>query len=289
MAAPVSVWIVLSDEGGVYAEAADSLRATVDRALPGRVEWRIAHLSQIPGARPEPQWVVAIGTTAQRAMQEMFKDDPTPPPLLAILVPRLAFERTADPARLRSGLQSAIYLDQPAARQMELVRLALPSLRTLGILLGAESKHLAPALERAARERGIQLMARQVGQDGLFAALQGLLPDVDALLALPDPLVFSGQTAANILAAAYRQRLPLIGFSPAYARAGALVSLHSTPAQMGERGGEVLRQALPGRTLPPPQWSRDFVVTVNPDVARSLALPLDEAQLTEQLRRRDWR
>jgi hypothetical protein len=56
---------------------------------------------------------------------------------------------------------------------------------------------------------------------------------VDALLAVPDPLVFNSQTAANILAAAYRRRIPLIGFSPAYTRAGALVSLYSTPDQIG--------------------------------------------------------
>ena len=286
-AAPVAVWLVLSEDGGVYAEAAESLRAEFERGQPGRVEWRIAHLSQFRHARPQPQWVVAVGTAAQRAMQELFATDPTPPPLLAILVPRLAFERSADAGRLRSGLQSAVFIDQPPARQLELVRLALPSLRNLGILVGAESTVLAPALDKAAKERGIHLLARPVGPDGLYAALQGLLPDVDALLALPDPQVFSGQTAANILAAAYRRRLPLIGFSPAYTRAGALVSLHSTPAQMGVRGGELLRQAFGGRSLPPPQWPRDFVVTVNHDVARSLALPLDEAQLAELLRQRE--
>lgn len=287
MASPVAVWVVLSDEGGVHAEAAESLRAEFERGQPGRVEWRIAHASQFRSTKPEPQWVVAVGTAAHRAMQNLFADDPTPPPLLALLVPRLAYERAADPARLRAGLQSAVFLDQPAARQIDLVRLAMPSLRNLGILLGAESKVLAPALERAGKERGINVVARQVGPEGLFAALQGLLPDVDALLAVPDPQVYSGQTAANILAATYRRRLPLIGFSPAYTRAGALVSLHSTPAQIGERGAEVLRQVIAGRSLPPPQWPREFVVTVNPDVARSLALPLDEAQLIEQLRLRE--
>lgn len=286
-AAPPVVWIALSDNGGVYAEAAEALRADFERHQPGRVEWRIAHHSQFRSAKPKPQWVVAVGAAAQRAMQDLFDDDPTPPPLLAILVPRLAYERIADPAHTRSGLQSAVFLDQPPARQMELIRLAIPSLRSLGVLLGAESKAQAPVLERAARERGIQLVASQVAQDGLFPTLQGLLPQVEALLAVPDPMVFNGQTAANILAATYRRRLPLIGFSPAYTRAGALVSLHSTPAQVGERGGELLRQAYVGRTLPPPQWPREFVVTVNADVARSLGLALSEAQLAEQLRLRE--
>lgn len=286
-AAPLTVWVALSETGEVYAEAAEAMRAEFEHGLPGRVEWRIAHMSQFRQARPEPQWVVAVGTAAQRAMQELFVADPTPPPLLAILVPRPAFERGVDPVRLRAGLHSAVFLDQPPARQIDLVRLAIPSLHHLGILLGAESKIHAAALEKAARERGIHLVARQTAADKLFFALQELLPEVDALLALPDPAVFNGQTAANILAASYRRRVPLIGFSPAYARAGALVSLYSTPAQVGTRAGELLRQAFPARILPPPQWPRDFVVTVNPDVARSLGLSLDADQLADQLRQRE--
>lgn len=285
MAAPVTGWIALSDTGGVYAETAEALRAEVERTHPGRIDWRVALSVQFRKTRPEPQWVVAVGSSALRDMQDLFADDPTPPPLLAVLIPRLAFERIADPARLRAGQISAVFLDQPPARQMELARLAIPSLRALGVLLGGESRAAAAALEKAARERGVELLARQVVSDGLFPALQALLPEVDGLLAVPDPVVFNSRTAANILAATYRQRIPLIGFSPAYARAGALVSLYSTPEQVGVRGGEVLRQAFSARTLPPPQWPRDFVVTVNQDVARSLGLAIEEAQLVQQLRR----
>lgn len=262
MAAPVTGWIALSDAGGVYVETAEALRAEVERTHPGRIDWRVAHSAQFRKTRPEPQWVVAVGSAALRDMQDLFADDPTPPLLLAVLIPRLAFERLADPSRLRAGQISAVFLDQPPARQMELARLAIPSLRALGVLLGGESRAAAAALEKAARERGFELLARQVVGDGLFPALQALLPEVDGLLAVPDPLVFNSQTATNILAATYRRRIPLIGFSPAYARAGALVSLYSSPDQIGVRGGEVLRQAFSSRILPPPQWPRDFVVRV---------------------------
>jgi ABC-type uncharacterized transport system substrate-binding protein len=157
----------------------------------------------------------------------------------------------------------------------------------VGMLVGAESKGHLPALEKAARERGFELVTSPVAQDGLFAALQAVLPEVEVLLALPDPAVFNSQTAANILTAAYRRQVPLVGFSPAYVKAGALLALYSTPAQVGARGGEVLRQALSGRGLPPPQWPREFTVSVNQDVARSLGFALDELQLGEQLRQED--
>lgn len=285
-AASVSVWVALSDAGGAHAEAAEALRAVVDLGQPGRVNWRVAHWSQFDSSKPAPQWIVAVGIAAQRGMQQLFADEAAPP-LLAILVPRLAFERVADQARLRAGSLSVVYLDQPPARQMELLRLALPAVRTIGLLVGEESRDHAFVLEKAANERGMGLAVSAVGPGGLFPALQAVLSDVDVLLALPDPAVFNSQTAANILTAAYRRRVPLVGFSPAYVKAGALLALYSTPTQIGARGGEMLRQALAGKTLPPPQWPRDFDVAVNRDVARSLGLVLDELRLGEQLRHRD--
>lgn len=286
-AGAVSVWVALSETGGAHAEAAEALRAEVDQAQPGRIEWHIAHWSQFASTKQEPQWVVAVGTAAQRGMQELFAAAPTPPPLLAILVPRLTFERIADQTRLRGGFLSAVFLDQPPARQLDLIRLALPAVRNVGILVSAESKAHGAGLEKAARERGMHLATSQVGQDGLFPALQSLLAEVEVLLALPDPAVFNSQTAANILTAAYRRQVPLVGFSPAYVKAGALLALYSTPAQVGARGGEVLRQALPGKPLPPPQSPREYVVAVNHDVARSLGVALDEARLAEQLRQKE--
>lgn len=283
----VSVWVALSDAGGVHAEAADALRAELEEARPGRIDWQVAHWSQFGKVRPAPQWIVAVGTAAQRGMQELFAGDLAAPPLLVILVPRLAFERIADQARLRAGSLSAVFLDQPPARQLELIRLALPAVRKVGILVSGESKAHVPVLERTAKERGLQLVLAPVGQAGLFPALQSLLAEVDVMLALPDPTVFNSQTAANILTAAYRRQVPLVGFSPAYVKAGALLALYSTPAQVGARGGEVLRQALAGKLLPQPQWPRQFTVAINPDVSRSLGLALDEQRLGEQLRHRE--
>jgi hypothetical protein len=286
-AGAVSVWVALSDPGHAHADAAQALRTEVEQALPGRVDWRVAHWSQFAGATPKPQWIVVVGTAAQRGMQGLFARDAQPPPMLSILVPRLAFERMADPARLRAGSLSAVFLDQPPSRQLELIRLALPAVHNIGVLVGAESKGHLPGLEKAARERGLELVVAPVAQGGLFEALQTVLPDAGVLLALPDPTVFNSQTAANILMAAYRRQVPLVGFSPAYVKAGALLALYSTPAQVGTRGGEMLRHALAAKVLPPPQWPREFVVSVNEDVARSLGFALDELQIGEQLRQKD--
>lgn len=285
--AAVSVWVALSETGGAHAEAAEALRAELERAPAPRIDWQMAHWSHFTSAKPEPQWIVAVGATAQRAMQDLFAEDATPPPMLSLLVPRFAFERIADPGRLRAGTLSAIFLDQPPTRQLDLIRLALPEVRNLGMLVGAESKAQVVAFDRAAKERGLSLVVAQAEADRLYATLQSMLPEVDLLVAVPDPAIFNSHTASNILMAAYRRQLPLIGFSPAYVKAGALLAVYSTPLQIGTRGGEMLRQALGSRSLPQPQWPGDFVVSVNQDVARSLGVVLHGPRLGEQLRQKE--
>jgi ABC-type uncharacterized transport system substrate-binding protein len=160
----------------------------------------------------------------------------------------------------------------------------LPAVRKVGILVSDETRGQSIAMEKAAKELGMQIVPVAVGAGGLFPALQSVLLDSDVLLALPDPTLFNSQTAANILLAAYRRRVPLIGFSPAYVKAGALFALYSGPEQVAARAGEMLRQALAGRSFPAPQWPRDFSVAANHDVARSFGLVLDESRLAEQLR-----
>ena len=65
----VPVWVALSESFGPHVEAAAALRAEVDQALPGRVEWRIAHWSSFSTSGLELQWIVAVGTAALKGMQ----------------------------------------------------------------------------------------------------------------------------------------------------------------------------------------------------------------------------
>jgi hypothetical protein len=283
---PLKIWVALSEEGGAHAEAASALRAEVEKGQSRPIEWVIAPWREFRAGVPEPGWVVAVGSAAQRGMQEMFAADPTPPPLLTVLVPRLGFERIAEQRRLRAGTLSAVYLDQPPARQLALIRLALPQAKVVATVYAAESRALIAALEGAAQAQGMKLQHAEVGAAGVFPALQSVLSDAQALLAVPDPAVFNGQNVPAILTAAYRQQIPLIGFSPAYTKAGALLSLYSTPAQSGAQAGVLLRLSLSAKSLPPPQWPQDFAISINASVARSMGLALDEAALAAQLKQR---
>ncbi len=182
---------------------------------------------------------------------------------------------------------SAIYLDQPLFRQLDLIRQALPKSSRLGIVLGPESARDAERLQILSEARGLTLTVERAQRDtALYPALQRALADTDVLLALPDPYVSNPETAQNVLLTSFRQRVPVIGFSAAYVRAGALAAVFSSPAQIGTEAGEIARQVYRGQVLGAAKYPRYFSVTINRQVANSLNLSLeDETTLRERLQK----
>ena len=124
------------------------------------------------------------------------------------------------------------------------------------------------------------------GKFNVFSDLQQVLSGSDVFLALADPLVFNSNSIQNILLTTFRAQVPVVAFSPAYVRAGALLALHATPEQAGRQAAGLVLEALRGLPLPErPVESNDFEVSVNEHVARVFGLQLDAKALRLALRR----
>ena len=164
-----------------------------------------------------------------------------------MLVPRAwylktGFARLSDGGRQRT---SAIYLDQPFERQVRLIRLAFPEVRRVGVLLGSDQSGLAGELGEVLRAQRLSLVHQTLAEkERLIGPLENVLSGADLLLAVPDPLVFNRNTAQSLFLTSYRYRVPVLGYSRSMTRAGALLSLHSSPAQIGHQTAEWLDSAL---------------------------------------------
>lgn len=281
-AAPVNVAVVLSDESAPYQEAARSLSATL-RQSGSRATVSLVSLADLaPGAgREAPGLVVAVGA---RAAQDAVSKNLNMP-VLAILLPRQSFEKIT--RSKNTGPLSAIYLDQPLSRQMKLIRTVFPQRGKIGVLLGPDTHESLKAVQAASRDAGLTLAAEKITTaDELLPGLQRVLADSEVLLALPDSLVYNKGTVQSLLLMTYRFQNPMVGFSLAYVRAGALVAVYTTPEQAGRQAGEMLARALESGSLalPAPSYPKYFAVSVNYQVARSLGMSVgEEAQIYHQL------
>lgn len=287
LAAP-SVVIVSSERSAPYVEAAQALIDELERTGLARAQVLQLTAQEFSGAGPlAPKLYVALGLQAAQVLARAELRAP----VLCTLLPRSSFEAVLRESGRRASAQfTALYLDQPLVRQLELIRLALPDVRRIGLLWGPGSQRQAGVLKALAQERGLELVEANVeSPDLLFSALREVLEKSDLLLAVADPLVYNSNSIQNILLTSFRARVPLLAFSPAYVRAGALLALHVTPAQIGLQAALLSLKVLQGKTLSAtPLYSQDFDVAVNEYVARSFGLTLDGPALRVQLRRREF-
>ena len=274
------VAVVLGERANAYLEILDILRKAVgpDSASGAEVlalGWH--ELAQLPRGE---KLIVAVGA---RALEALAATEPSAP-VLACLLPKATFERIMEN---HHGVRqfSAIFMDQPPARQLDLLRLALPERRRVLALTGPESRGPAKQFPAIAAERGLHMNMQYIASEaGLYSALQRGLGEADLLLALPDPSIYNDHTISDILLTAYRYKVPVIGFSLAYVRAGALMALYSSTVQVGVQVADVAREVLDGHPLPPPQYPKEFTIGINDYVARSLGIRLDdEAELRGRL------
>ncbi len=120
----------------------------------------------------------------------------------------------------------------------------------------------------------------------IIPALEHLLGASDMLLVLPDALLYNKNDIQGVLLTSYRYHVPLIGYSQALVRAGAIVALYSKPQQIGYHAAEVAIRNLDTGELPAPQYPKYFTVSINQQVARSLNISMpDEIELQTALQR----
>ena len=277
------VLIVSSDPSSAsYAEAADALCSALQLSGVRNITQRDAkEIAAMDGSGAAlPKVVVTLGAEGFR--QVVARDLRVP--VIAMLIPRQSFDSAVKLAGSKANGAVALYLDQPIARQLDLLRLAFPSAKRVGVVWGPDSGGQQPAWQSAMRARALQeVPAYLSASTTLFDALQAALDDVQVLLALPDPQVYNPATIANVLLTTYRARVPVVGFSPAMVNAGALMSVHTSSRQLGSQAAHMARQSLQGGVPPVSQYPVEFEVSVNTRVARTLGLKLDADDLSERL------
>lgn len=269
------VALLLSEPAGIYLEAAQALQQELARGG-GPQGVRFLHVEDRPAlAGGTDELIVALGVRALR----YALDAPGATPLLALLVPSMTFEKlTADlPQASRRRAVSALFLDQPFARQLQLIRLALPQARRVGVLLGPATAGQADALKAAGLGGGLEIRIQPVdGRERLFAGLNELARDADVLLLLPDPNVVSGDTLRALFLQSYQLRLPIVAYAAGLVQAGAILGLYATPAQLGGEAGRWIRETQGERSAT--RFPRGYTVEVNRNVARTLELSLPSVE-----------
>lgn len=272
--APPRVVVVVSSDADPYQQALAGLQrdlatthATVVIVALHNDSARLGDaLNAIRGSDPVAV-VVTLGTLATHLVLPRVHDLPVVAGM--ILTP----EELGDAPNA-----TAVYLEYPVEVELEWMARVLPQHRRVGVVYHAAAS--GRRVDRARRLASIQAV-RIEGPAGLPDALQQLSNRADVLWSVNDPVVYNPETARSLLLFSLRNRIPLVGQSGAWVRAGALYALDrdydDVGAQCAQLTGLILAGAAPGSVTP--VAPRKVRYTINSRTAADLGVIIPAAIL----------
>lgn len=215
----------------------------------------------------DPSLILTVGTAATRLIAE--KIDFIPIVFSMIMHPR------------KSGITSrdivGASLDIPVTVQLENLKAVVPRVKTVGVIYSpAESGAIIIEARQAAEQ--LQLIL-----DDYPARSQKEIPkisdlNIDALWMIPDTVVCRDVIVRQIFLSSIKKGVPVMGISPSYARAGALLALSCDYKDIGRQSGETAVKILSGEnytdlniTVP-----RKIKLYLNKTVAHRLGIIIPE-------------
>ncbi len=199
--------LVMPEEAGAFSEAAEAMGAEL-RSAGHRLQTFLGPLRAEDATTLNAcALIITLGARTAHGIAALAPRSL----VLHTLLPRSAYERL--PLRPEDARRvSAIFIDQPASRQIELLRIALPEWQRVALLVGPESLDMGQRLQLAARDRRLRPALAQISDESeLYPTLQRTLGEPGILLAVPDSTVYNNRTISNILLTAYHHRSPVVG------------------------------------------------------------------------------
>ncbi len=263
--------VVSADEAPPYQQALAGIQKiagiTVDAQLLGPgVE------SAPPGAYARlgrDTAVVALGTRAS----ELVARAGSPSPMVSCLVVAPDAARNAPNAQVVS-------IDVPIDAQIEALRTFLPQAQTIGILFDpAINARRVEVMASALAAAGYQTRLAPVRSHAMLPQALANLPNaVDAILAIPDTTVYTQQASKALLLFSFRNRIPLIGLTEAWVKAGALYAVEWDYEELGAYCGALALRALQSAKAPLPPLPRPRIA-INLRSAEQLRIKWDMSLL----------
>ena len=176
---------------------------------------------------------------------------------------------------------AGVTTDVAPARQFEFLKQAVPGAKRIAVIYCAQyTEATVAAGEKAAKAVGLELVRFPVEPYRVDDALDKLSKEtIDAVWTVTDPGVMVTVTARRILTFALKAKVPVIGFSPAMVRAGALMGFGIDNKAIGAQAGAVAAAILKGKK--PAEFNlvypADVTLILNSVVAQRIEVRLPEA------------
>ena len=141
-------------------------------------------------------------------------------------------------------------MNVPVEQPLRALKQLGPQIKRVGVIYNrTRTGYLVKEAEAAAREEGLQLVAREIASPkDVLPALEALQDGIDALWILPDETILAQTVVQQMLLFSYRRKIPVLGLSDRHAQMGALLSVSFASSEdIGRQAGETARSVLGGK------------------------------------------
>jgi ABC-type uncharacterized transport system substrate-binding protein len=218
-----------------------------------------------------PSVIVAVGSDAVRAVL-MRESAVTTISTMTLEADQVA----ATP--LAARVKAAVYLDIPVRTLVGELRTLFPDKTRVGVIRNpARGGPTAAQIRGQAPETTTLEIADCATPDELLPVFLSFRKKADFVICLPDGALYNGATARPLIMASLENRLPIVGFSPSFVRAGAAVGVYPDYRGIGQQTADLVRRCLEPGDCASWETPKKLTMAVNARVLRMLGMEYSRA------------
>jgi len=218
-----------------------------------------------------PAVIVAVGSDAVHAVLERES------PIKTVSTMTLKADQTGG-ASQAGRVSAAVYLDIPIHTLVAELRKLFPEKTRVGVIRNpGRGGEMASQIRSLPAEPGSLEIADCATADELLPVFLAFRKKVDFVVCLPDGSLYNSATARPLIMASLENRLPIVGFSPAFLRAGAAAAIYPDYRGVGQQTADLVRRCLEPGDCASWETPRKVDVAVNAKVLRMLGIEFKTA------------
>ena len=276
LAAAADVALLRSDDFEAYSQTAEAVVADLGVPvavfdLEGDRERATEVISRLQ--RDPPKVIIALGKKAAYAANQRFSEVP------------ILYAQVENPERYGltgfnvTGVSQEVSMDEV----LSYLRLFAPEVERIGMLIWQKNQNqqVSEAIE-AGKSAGYTVRALRVGNErDVPGAFMRLRRDIDAFWLVPDHLVVTPENFRFLRDETQRLEMPLIAYTDALVRAGALMGVGPDREAIGRQLASMAKSILDGTPVEdlPVQMPESVRVVLNRDTQNAIGLDIDPAML----------
>lgn len=262
---PPAIAIIQGQNAAPYQQTVASFKAAIQQARP---DIEFIQSDDMKALQPS-QLVFALGSAAAHQSHTELSDH-------ALLATMLIDDQEVQDASQATGVLLKVSVQQ----QLEWHRRLLPNAKRVGVLYDPQlNQQWVTEAKLVAAQMGLKIIAVPVASaQELPSALKELGRNADSILGITDKTVYSGKTAKAVLLFSFRNRIPFVGLSDAWTRAGALYSLDWDYQALGEQCAAIALDILNGKKANSikPQLPKTQLYMINLKTAEQMKVSISQ-------------